>query len=106
MHQETRLDDLVRFQLVHVGRLHCLAGGSVFSAAGAFSVGAGILSAGAAMSGETSLGGAFRVVPGIGMKSNFLWRFTRAATSSLVVVCGFNCATSRQRVSLPAAAPL
>src|ERR1022692_4043676 len=29
-----------------------------------------------------------------------------AATSSLVTVCGFNCATSFQDVSLPGAAPL
>ena len=53
------------------------------------------------MSGETSFAGAFFVVPGIGMKRSFLWRLTRAATSSFVVVCGFNCATSCQRVSLP-----
>ena len=51
--------------------------------------------------------GAPLVVPGMGTRpNNFLWIRMREATSSLVVVWGFNWATSCQRVSLPGAAPL
>jgi hypothetical protein len=52
-------------------------------------------------------GAAGLVVPGMGTSPNNFFRFLmREATSSLVVVCGFNWATSCQRVSLPGAAPL
>src|ERR1035441_2701583 len=45
-------------------------------------------------------------VPGIGIAKSSRFRRLWAATSSLVTVCGFNCATSFQDVSLPGAAPL
>jgi len=52
-------------------------------------------------------GAAALVVPGIGISpNNFFGFLMREATSSLVVVCGFNWATSCQRVSFPGAAPL
>jgi hypothetical protein len=47
------------------------------------------------------------VVPGMGINpNNFFGFLMREATSSLVVVCGFNWAASCQVVSLPGAAPL
>jgi hypothetical protein len=60
-----------------------------------------------AASATSVTGAAALVVPGIGISpNNFFGFLMREATSSLVVVCGFNWATSCQRVSLPGAAPL
>jgi hypothetical protein len=55
----------------------------------------------------STIGGLGLLVPGTGRTVNNLFRLVRReATSSLVVVCGFNWAASCQCVSLPGAAPL
>jgi hypothetical protein len=77
-------------------------GGSGFGSEGGRSGFAGFDLTDASVTGASGL-----LVPGMGSSPNNFLRFLmREATSSLVVVCGFNWATSCQRVSLPGAAPL
>src|SRR5579872_7002269 len=98
-------------QFLDVGGLHCLAA-------------AGLAATGSPAAGRSALPEAGGAVPPFGLvalsegnlpllsvcgtgtvhKSRLRW--CRAATSSLVVVSGFNCAGSFHAVSLPGAAPL
>src|SRR5215469_16794046 len=107
MNQETGGDYLVRFDLTHIGRFHYLPGAA--SAGGASLAVPGVTLVGAAGLGGASglalvpLAGPLPLPMGTTQSNFFLWC---AATSSLVVVCGFNSTASSQRVSLPGAAPV
>src|SRR5581483_5011907 len=90
MNQKTGGDHPVRFDFLHIRRLHCFGGA------------AGVEGAGAAPPV-----GAVPVEPAPaprGMTPRTFFR-CRALTSSFVVVCGFNSTASFQAVSLPGAAP-
>src|SRR4029077_17969828 len=109
--QERSREILVGFDLLDVGRLHGLMGAGLPAGAGSAAADAGRSALPAA--GVVDSPGRFAVstflavdVPGIGTTQRSFLLCLRAATSSLVVVSGFNCAGSFQAVSLFGAAPL
>ena len=97
--QETGRDHLVRLELVHVGRFHCLAG------AAASGLPAVRPERRRRRGGRRRASALCLLVPGIGIKRSFLWRLARGHFF-LGGGLRLQLATSFQRVSLPGAAPL